>query len=134
MIYQWYNADSGQPWEEIDGTLYWDLQGYQDERGWAYAGKAWYRSEVFVPREAEGKPLRLTFGGVYSTDLWIWVNGMLVDHRAMQSTRTPFDIDVTAHVRPGEWNCVAVQVGTITADRSPRGGLYRRAFLWSPKN
>ncbi|MCC6487028.1 MAG: DUF4838 domain-containing protein [Candidatus Hydrogenedentes bacterium] len=133
VIYQWYNADSGQPWNEIDGTLYWDLQGNQDSRGWAYAGKAWYRADVFVPKEVQGKPIRLTFGGVYSDKLWIWVNGMLVDHRERQSSRQPFDIDVTAHTRPGERNGISVLVDTISADRSPRGGLYRRAFLWSPK-
>jgi beta-galactosidase/beta-glucuronidase len=133
VIYQWYLPGSGAPWSEIDGTLYWELQGYQDLRGWAYTGKAWYRSQFAVPQQAAGKPLRLTVGGVYNTGLWIWVNGMLVDHRAKQDTRSPFDIDVTAYVRPGELNNVAVLVNTISADRSPRGGLHRRVFLWSPK-
>ncbi len=133
VIYRWYVPGTGQPWDEIDGTLYWDLQGYQDSRGWAYAGKAWYRAEVFVPRDAEDKPLRLTIGGVYGTGLWIWVNGMLVEHRPRHETRSPFDIDVMAHIRPGELNAITIQVNTISADRSPRGGLYRRAFLWSPK-
>ncbi|MCC6698542.1 MAG: DUF4838 domain-containing protein [Candidatus Hydrogenedentes bacterium] len=132
-IYQWYNPDSGQPWDEINCTLYWDLQGYQDARGWAYAGKAWYRADVFVPKATQDKPVRLTFGGVYSDKLWIWINGMLVEHRERQGSRDPFDLDVTAYLRPGERNCIAVLIDTIPADRSPRGGLYRRAFLWSPK-
>lgn len=133
VIYQWYLPGMGEPWAEIDGTLYWDLQGYQDARGWAYAGKAWYRTGFFVPREAKDQPLRLTVGGLYNTGVWIWINGQLVDHRARQDTRSPFDLDVTGHIRPGEMNGVAILVNTISADRSPRGGLHRRVFLWSPK-
>ncbi|MBI5090965.1 MAG: DUF4838 domain-containing protein [Candidatus Hydrogenedentes bacterium] len=133
VVYQWYLPNSGAPWDSIDGTLYWDLQGYQDSRGWPYAGKAWYRAQVHVPRVTQGKPVRLTVGGVYNTGVWIWVNGALADHRPRQDTKTPFDIDVTNYVRPGEMNTVAILVNTITADRSPRGGLHRRVFLWTPK-
>ncbi|MBI3117504.1 MAG: DUF4838 domain-containing protein, partial [Candidatus Hydrogenedentes bacterium] len=133
VIYQWYLPESGQPWAPIDGTLYWDIQGRQDAHGWPYAGKAWYRASVFVPESAKEKPLRLTFGGIYNTGIWVWINGQLADHRSRQDTRTPFSIDVAGHIRPGEMNTVAVLVNTITADRSPRGGIYRRAFLWSPR-
>jgi hypothetical protein len=132
-IYQWYLPGNGKPWDEIDGTCYWEAQGHQDERGWPDTGKAWYRSEIFVPEAAQGRPLRLTFGGVYSAKLWIWVNGMLVDHRVKQDTKTPFDIDVTANIRPGEMNCVSILIDTLMPDRNARGGLHRRAFVWSPK-
>ena len=75
----------------------------------------------------------LTVGGIYSDKLWIWVNGFLVDHRQRQSTKVPFDVDVTAHIKPGETNTVAILLETLTPDRNARGGLHRRMFLWSPK-
>jgi hypothetical protein len=130
---EWYKPGNGGKWDAIDGTVYWEVQGYQDEAGWPYAGKAWYRGNVDVPAGAAGKPLRLTVGGVYNTGVWIWLNGLLVEHRARQDAGTPFDIDVTKHIRAGEANHLAILVNTIPPDRMARGGLHRRVFLWSPK-
>ena len=130
---EWYKPENGGKWDTISDSVYWEAQGYQDKTGWPYAGKAWYRGAVDVPANAAGKPLRLTIGAVYSANLWIWLNGTMIDHRARQDAGTPFDIDVTTHVRPGETNRLAILVDTIPADRTPRGGLHRRVFLWSPK-
>lgn len=141
VIEQWYlggksaeesnSAPTG--WNSIDGTLYWEIQGYQDKRGWSRAARAWYCNQAVVPNDAQG-PLRLTIGGVYSSKLWIWINGMLVAHRAGQDSASPFDLDVTSHIRPGQANRIAILVNTISADRNPRGGLHRRVFLWRPKD
>lgn len=130
---QWYRPGNVGDWAKIDGTVYWEAQGYQDKVGWPYAGRAWYRGEVAVPAAVAGKPLRLTIGGVYSSGLWIWLNGLLIDHRVRQDAGTPFDIDVTSQIRPGEANTLAILVNTLPADRMARGGLYRRVFVWSPK-
>ena len=80
-----------------------------------------------------GRPVRLTIGGVYSDNLWLWLNGNLIDHRKRQRSANPFDIDVTAHVRTGETNHLAILVDTIPAGHMPRGGLHRRVFLWSSR-
>lgn len=133
VIYQWYLPGNDEAWDEIETTTYWQAQGYQDERGWGYSGNAWYRTSVAVPATAQDRGLNLAVGGVYSTNLWIWINGMLVDHRTGQNPRNPFDVDVTGHIRPGEVNHVAILVSTGPPDRNPRGGLHRRVFLWSPK-
>jgi len=133
VIYQWYLLDSGEAWDEIDTTSYWQAQGYQDERGWGYSGNAWYRTSVAVPATVADSRLRLTVGGVYSTSIWIWINGVLVFHRTGQNPRDPFDLDVTNHIRPGETNHVAILVHTGEPGRNPRGGLHRRVFLWSPR-
>lgn len=130
---QWYTPGNGGEWDSISDTVYSDVQGYQDDVGWPAATRAWYRGAVDVPASAVDKPLRLTIGGVYSAGIWIWLNGMMIDHRTRQDSGTPFDIDVTAHVRPGETNRIAILASTIPADRMPRGGLHRRVFLWSPK-
>ncbi|MCC6797113.1 MAG: DUF4838 domain-containing protein [Candidatus Hydrogenedentes bacterium] len=131
---EWYLPGKGGKWETISDSVYWDAQGYQDESGWPYAGKAWYRGAVDVPANAGDKPLRLTVAGVSSVRLWIWLNGQLVDHRMKQDAGTPFDIEVSKQVRPGQTNHLAVLVETLSADRTSRGGLHRRVFLWSPKN
>ncbi|MBI4559351.1 MAG: DUF4838 domain-containing protein [Candidatus Hydrogenedentes bacterium] len=131
-IYRWYAPDAPGSWEEIDSTLYWEAQGYQDERGYGYTGHAWYRTQFQAPESAAGKPLRLTIGGVYSDKIWIWVNGKLIDHRTKQNTRVPFDLDVTSYLHPGERNSITLLIETLPPDRNARAGLHRRVFVWSP--
>ncbi|MCC6446267.1 MAG: DUF4838 domain-containing protein [Armatimonadetes bacterium] len=133
QIYRWYLPGKGIGWKEIDTALYWQAQGYQNRRGLGYGGQAWYRTVFDVPAGAKGKPLKLAFGGIYNQGLWIWVNGLLIDRRPSQDSSRPFDVDVTGHIKPGQQNSVAVLVNTPSASRSERSGLYRRAFLWSPK-
>ncbi|MFH1738615.1 MAG: DUF4838 domain-containing protein [bacterium] len=140
VVYQWYLPESEEPWDTLDTTLYWEAQGYQDEQGWGYWGKAWYKTGFHVPTEAEGKPLWLTIGAVYNEGVWIWVNGTLMQFEKTahwrlghHDVRTPIDIDLTDWIRPGEINHVAVLVNTPSPGRNPRGGLHRRSFLWSPK-
>ncbi|MCS6860535.1 MAG: DUF4838 domain-containing protein [Abditibacteriales bacterium] len=133
LIYQWYLPGKGGRWKKIDTTLYCQAQGYQDERGLGYAGKVWYRTSFTVPAEAHGKPLTLTFGGVFNQGVWIWVNGLLIDYRERQDSLRPFDVDVTKHIRAGEINHVAVLVNAPPLGRSQRTGLHRRVFLWSPR-
>ncbi len=139
---QWYLPDAGRDgalrrphprWENLDTALYWEAQGLQDRRGYGYAGQAWYRTAVTVPTDAAAKPLRLAVGGLYADEMWLWINGLLVDHRAHINSRNPFDIDVSGHVLPGQTNHVALLLQTQPADRNARGGLHRRVFLWSPK-
>lgn len=130
---QWYLRRNGGDWETISDSVYWDAQGLQRKDGLAYDGHAWYRGTVTVPASVTGRPVRLTIGGVYSDNLWLWLNGNLIDHRKRQRSANPFDIDVTAHVRTGETNHLAILVDTIPAGHMPRGGLHRRVFLWSSR-
>ena len=140
ILGRWYLPGSTDGWAPIDGTLYWDMQGYQDERGWSYTGLAWYRAECDVPASVQGKPVRLTFGGIYNHGVWVWVNGVLrpfdagkKNRTGYYDTQTPVEADVTDLIRPGERNSIAVLVDTEAPGRSPRGGLHRRAFLWTPR-
>jgi hypothetical protein len=133
VLEEWYNRPPEDDWDTLDSTLYWEAQGLQDTHGYGYTGKAWYRASFEAPNEAADTPVILTLGGIYSDKLWIWVNGFLVDHRQKQNTRMPFDVDVTAHIKPGTNNDVAILLETLTSDRNARGGLHRRVFLWSPK-
>jgi hypothetical protein len=133
VIYQWYLPGVGGRWNGIDTTLNWQAQGYQDARGVSYWGKAWYRASFNVSPEAEGKPLTLTFGAIYNSGIWIWLNGELIDYRASQQSKQPFDVDVTGHIKAGQVNTIAVLVNTGPPDREQRSGIYRRAFIWTPR-
>lgn len=139
-LYQWYLPGTESGWKPIDVTRSWEAQGYQDEKGWNLWGKAWYRTEFDVPAAPTGTPYRLTFGGIYNTAVWVWVNGVLRPFQPETPTRSgapkskyPFDVDVSDLIRPGEKNHVAVLVDLEMPGRSVRGGLHRRVFLWSPK-
>ncbi len=139
-LYQWYLPGVETGWKPIDVTQSWETQGYQDEKSWNLWGKAWYRTEFDVPPASEGIAYRLTFGGVYNTAVWVWVNGVMRPVQSDAPTRSgapkskyPFDVDVSDLIRPGEKNSVAVLVDLEMPGRSVRGGLHRRVFLWSPK-
>jgi hypothetical protein len=131
VLDEWYKPDSAGAWKPLDTTMYWEAQGLQDEKGYGYTGKAWYRTSVDVPADTDGKKITLAIGGLYSDKVWIWVNGFLVDQRMRQSTKFPFDIDVTDQIRPGATNHIAIQLETLTPDRNARGGLHRRVFLYA---
>lgn len=140
VLYQWYNDTADEAWEEIDTTLYWEAQGHVDEDGWGYTGKAWYQTEFNVPAEAEGKPLLLTIGAVYNRGVWLWVNGQMVNfklnrHKRLghHDVRSPIHVDITPYLRSNQQNRIAVLVHTNEPGRNPRGGIHRRAFLWSPR-
>jgi hypothetical protein len=145
ILYQWYSSEDREGWEPIDTTLYWEAQGHADDTGWGYWGKAWYRTSFDVPDSVSDVPTMLTIGGAYNgadhdRGIWIWVNGRMVDwemerhHRlGHHDVRTPIHIDISGDVLPGQRNTVAVRIHTNTPGRNPRGGIHRRAFLWSPK-
>ena len=131
---------NGEDWAKIDTTLNWEAQGYQDQQGWGFWGKAWYRTGFSVPTGIEGKSIWLTIGAVYNRGVWVWFNGMMQQfdkdrhwRLGHHDVRTPIHIDVTDWVRSGEINQIAVLVNTTPPDRNPRGGIHRRSFLWTPR-
>ncbi|WP_083852398.1 glycosyl hydrolase 2 galactose-binding domain-containing protein [Pseudoxanthomonas sp. GW2] len=67
----------------------------------------WYRSAFEVPAELEGRHLRLRFNGInYAGE--VWLNGERIGDTRGAFIRGEFD--VTAHLRPGQRNVVAVRV------------------------
>ncbi len=139
VIKQWYSGKTGHDWAPIDTTLPWEYQGYADEKGWAYWGKAWYRTDFDLSAEEAASPLWLTIGAVYNRGVWIWVNGELQQWEmdkhwrlGHHDVRKPIHIDVSKIVHPGK-NELAVLVNTPMPERNPRSGIHRRSFLWRPK-
>lgn len=142
VLYQWYLPGHGDDWRDIEVTDYWENQGEQDASGRGYWGKAWYRTTFPVPANAAGRPITLTLAGV-ATDrdaggnraIWVWVNGNLIDAPSGRIDHfQPIDLDVSQWIRPGETNSVAVLVQANRLEATQQNGLYRRAFLWSPKD
>ena len=132
LIRQWYLPDYGEPWAEIKSTYYWENQGYQDDVGHGYVGFAWYKTEFDVPKSVENRPLKLTFGGVYHREIWMWLNGLLIFHSGNESSQRPFDVEVTGHIQPGQTNHIALRIRSQEMSNRAQGGVYRRVFLFTP--
>lgn len=105
-----------------------------------YQGVGWYRLDFAAPSLAGGKRAWLQFDAA-SRIAEVWLNGRRIGSHAGGFSR--FRFDVTAVLRPGELNLLAVRVdnsapiaGSTTADVLPltgdfmvRGGLYRAVSL-----
>lgn len=121
-------------WQRIDTTRPFFLQGHLDRQGHPYVGNLWYRLRVDVPQAAAGREVRLCIPMV-STEAWCWVNGQFVGYRPYrESYIRPADMecDVTAALRPGQTNVIALRVNTSLSETAVAEGLYSRAFLYAP--
>lgn len=86
----------------------------------------WYRRQVTVPAEWSGQRVLLRFGAVDYRAM-VWVNGQLAGTH--EGGHTPFSIDVTRFLKPGQATIV-VRAEDPPTDRSiPRGKQY-----WEPKS
>ncbi len=87
-----------------------------------YCFVSWYRKRFFVPADAAGRRVFLDFDGVMVAAT-VYVNGTSAgpEHRGGY---TPFSLDVTDLVKPGEENLLAVRVdSTERPDIPPFGGV-----------
>jgi len=121
-------------WRGIDTTKPYYMQGYLSDIGVPYAGKMWYVFELDVPASAAGKAIRL-YAPIVTCEAWTWVNGEYAGKRNYLDAYyrpAPLDLDVTALVKPGEKNTIAVWVGTGVNRSQAPDGFMGRLFLWSP--
>lgn len=106
---QWFDAKA-----PFDATIQvpgaWDAQGFGAETPKLkhnFVGKAWYRRQVPIPAEWNGKQLFLTIGGVHRYAK-IWVNGAcLGEHIGYLS---PVEHEITQRIRPGDAATIAICV------------------------
>jgi beta-galactosidase len=71
------------------------------------AHRVWYRTKVFVPKEYAGRGFYLHFFGTN------WIASVVVNGQFMgftKSTRVPWDLDISAAVKPGADNEVCVGI------------------------
>jgi beta-galactosidase len=109
-----------------------------DLKGFGEHGRniGWYRREIQVPDDWQGKNIFLEFQGVMQTTS-LWVNGKYVGEHAV-SGYDSFHFDITSYIHPGK-NLIAVRVdNTVNPDCPPDflwadfmlfGGIYRDVFL-----
>ena len=106
---RWFDTSAAFPdGVEVPGA--WQAQGYgteSDKLRHSYEGKAWYRRQVSVPSEWQGKRLFLCIGGVHRY-AEVWANGALLgEHIGYLS---PFEFEVTQQVRPTEMATIVICV------------------------
>jgi exo-1,4-beta-D-glucosaminidase len=79
-----------------------------------YAVPWWFRTEAALPADYAGRTVWLHFRGInYRADLWI--NGRKVaDSRDLQGAYRVHELDVTAFVKPGAVNAIALKVHAPT--------------------
>ncbi len=104
-----------------------------------YKAAGWYRTNVEVPAEFEGRPVYLWVGAV---DTWakVWVNGEYLGTSrepkhglpGVPGTFLPFDMDPTDALNYGGENWVVVKVINDRLGELGTGGILAPAMLWSP--
>lgn len=133
VIGQWYLPEfDDASWDERDTYLLWEQQEPpESDAGHDYDGYGWYRAAVEVAADVAGKPLRLYIGGAIN-EAWVWVNGKYAGHKPFKlwwGRDHSIDLDVSGLVEPGRSNTIAIRVW----NNADVGGMYRRGFLWSPR-
>lgn len=123
--------DSG--WEQVNLPHDYSIeQEYtksgEAESGYLLGGTGWYRKSFTLGSSAEGKQIRIDFGGVYM-NATVWVNSTQVGTHPYGYT--PFSFDITDYVNYGGENVITVKVDHQTpSSRWYSGsGIYRNVDL-----
>jgi beta-galactosidase len=132
-----FDASAFQP---IPVPANWELQGFAEPH---YVNgteeEGFYLHTFAVPQTAEGRRALLRFGGVWQS-AEVWLNGRLLGRH--DSGFTAFAFDVTAALKPGADNRLAVRVRQRTPsfkfdanDDWALAGIYRSVWLeFTPKD
>jgi hypothetical protein len=132
---RWQDAPIDTPeWKNMKISSGWDTQGLQDKKGHPYKGIAWYKFDVEVPADAQGKKVFL-YGLAVVNEAWVWVNGRYAGHRPyiMPWFRPhPIELDVTSLLKPGQKNNITVRV-LCNFDVFGANGIYEPMFLYAKK-
>ncbi len=88
----------------------------------------WYRTELIIPREDEGRRLFLEFDGIFRDSI-IWLNGHYLGRHL--SGYTSFRFDITDYTDYGKRNVVVVRVDASHFEGwfYEGAGIYRHAWL-----
>jgi hypothetical protein len=132
---RWQDTPATTPeWTNISTSLGWDAQGLQDQKGWPYKGIAWYKFDVEVPANVQGKNVLLC-GLAVVNEAWVWVNGRYAGHRPYKmpwSRPHPIELDVSRLLKPGKKNSITVRV-LCNFDVFGANGIYEPMFLYAKK-
>jgi beta-galactosidase/beta-glucuronidase len=123
-------------WRMIEVPGYWEVQRFSEPTWWQPDETVGYYRRTFqVPQNWQGRHIRLRFEGV-NNGAQVWINGQEIGYH--ESGFTPFEYDVTPHLRFGAENLIAVRVSkwTLTHDYDTDdvwflGGIWRDVYLYS---
>jgi hypothetical protein len=119
-------------WDVLETARGWQNQGHRDKEGHDYNGLAWYRLNVKIPKEAEGKEVHLFCPAVVN-EAWVWVNGKYAGRKPYQSPwkrPSELDVDISEFVSPGGSNQITIRV-LCNDEVFGANGIYERMFLYS---
>ncbi len=125
---RWFSPDfDDSHWLMLPIGVWWENAGHP-----GYDGLAWYRTQVTVPAQFEGRPVHLFFGAV-DGDARVYVNGKQAGSHILgeggKGWDEAFSVDITEHLRYGEENLIAVSV----YDDAAYGGIWKAVRLLSPR-
>jgi beta-glucuronidase len=104
----WLVVEVPLPWDLYDTAGFGSYDGSRYGTGTAFRdGYAWYRAGFGAPGAWSGRFVKICFLGV-SYAASVYVNGTLVAEH--EGGHTPFAVDVSAVLRPGAANLLAVRV------------------------
>lgn len=112
---RWQPATATQPWQE---------QGFPH-----FAGVMWYRRKLTVPAMEAKQRVLLAFGAA-DGDAVVYLNGVKAGEHLLGvdngGWNQPFVVDITAALRAGAKNTIAVSV----TKKDGNGGIYQGVDLW----
>lgn len=120
-------GSSSLQWKTIDTPSHWEMEGFVAE-----SGRAAYSKSVAIPAGWANKRIKIGAGGIYSQAA-IWVNGHRVGGHV---GATPFEVDITDAVKPGEQNELAILVHAESfaseIDKMSFYAYWNLAGIWRP--
>ncbi len=121
----WRTLDVPHDWG-IEGPFMQELAGSTGKLPWS--GTGWYRKKFPLPAEDAGRRVYLEFDGAMSYAL-VWCNGQLAGGWAYGYSS--WRVDLTAFVKPGAENVVAVRLSPPRESSRwyPGAGIYRNVWL-----
>ena len=96
--------------EEFEAASWWKDAAFTSTLGPVryLTGIGWYRRTLQAPASWEGRAVRLTIGWAVG-EMHVWVNGAQVG-RYDYGVYTPYALDLSRHVRPGQENEIVISV------------------------
>ena len=121
-------------WTIVDIPHTWNAEDAQDDEPGMYRGSAWYRKNLTIPEEFEGRRAIIYFEGA-NQETTLYVNGEAAGNHIGGYTR--FCFDITPYLNFGAQNTIAVNVTNrhnpdippLSADFTFFGGIYRDVYL-----
>ena len=121
----WRGLDLPHDWG-IEGPFRQELPGHTGKLPWR--GIGWYRKTFEVSAEDEQRRIFIDFDGAMANSK-VWLNGQYIGE--WPYGYTPFQLELTGHVKFGEKNVLAVRLDTENWGSRwyPGAGIYRHVWL-----